>query len=60
MLDIEAPEIEAMQKQVAETMVGDKCQQVIGHCLEMQSPNVHLSPLWNKLTHLMLFIVKDS
>ena len=49
-----------MRKQAVETVVGDKHQRLIGDCLEMQSPIVHLFPLWNKLTNsISYFITKD-
>ena len=45
MLDAEAPEKEAARKRAAETVTGDKCQRLIGDCLEMQSPIARSTPL---------------
>ena len=60
MLDAEAPEKEAARKRVADTVAGDKRQRLIGDCLEMQSPIIRSSPLWNKLTNsISYFIAKD-
>ena len=59
MLETDALE-KASRKQAAATMAGDKCQQLIGDSLEMQSPIVRSSPLWIKLTHsICYFIAKD-
>ena len=60
MLDAEAPEKETARKRVADTVAGDKRQRLIGDCLEMQSPIIRSSPLWNKLTNsISYFIAKD-
>ena len=60
MLEAEAPEKEAARKRAADTVLGDKRQRLIGDCIEMQSPIVRSSPLWNKLTNsICYFIAKD-
>ena len=60
MLDAEVPEKKAVRKRVADTVAENKCQRLIGDCLEMQSPIIHSSPLWNKLTNSISYFIAND
>ena len=51
MFEAKAPEKEAVQKRVADTVAGDKRKRLIRDCLRIKLPIVHPTLLWYKLTN---------